>query len=317
LTAAREPRITQLGHDKLSTHGLLSEYQIAAVKSWIDQVIGQGFLARSTDQYSTLMLTASGKQLLKGEATVRLSRPVESTSSKRVKPNDSWEGIDRGVFEMLRSLRSRLSTERQVPAFVIFGDTTLREIARARPSTIQAFAQLPGVGERKLMDLGQIFIDATVEYCQSQKIATDVSAATSLSQVQRSPANESSTGKSTNLTPSSIATFALWRSGMSIDAVCEKTSRARSTVCGYLNDYLKVDSVTDPSAWVSAMEITEVESAIAATQIADRLRPLFDYTEGKIPFDSIRIVLSCYVNRLRQKDALKNNSALQNNSGSP
>ncbi len=316
LTASSEPRITQLGHDKLSTHGLLSEYQIAAVKSWIDQVIAQGFLARSSDQYSTLTVTASGKRLLKGDATVCLSRPVESTASKRAKPKDSWEGIDRGVFEMLRNLRSRLSTERRVPAFVIFGDTTLREIARVRPSTLQAFSQLPGVGQRKLLDLGQTFIDATVEYCKSHKIAIDVIGATDRNQGSQPVTSTSSGGKQSTLTPSSIATFELWKSGMSIEAVCEKTSRARSTVCGYLGDYIQTHRITDPSPWVSESEIADVESAIAATRITDRLRPLFDYTEGKISFDSIRFVLGCYNNRMREQDTSTANLVAENVQGS-
>jgi ATP-dependent DNA helicase RecQ len=316
LTATSEPRINSLGHDKLSTHGLLSEYPIAAVKSWMDQIIAQGYLARTTEQYSTVTVTASGKRLLKGDASVRLSRPVESTVSKRTKPNDSWEGIDRGVFEMLRNLRSRLSTERKVPAFVIFGDTTLREIARVRPSTLQAFSQLPGVGERKLLDLGQAFIDATVEYCKSQKIPTDVNAVSVRNQGAQPVTTTASGSKQANLTPSSIATFAFWKSGMSIEAVCEKTSRARSTVCGYLGDYIQTHRITDPSPWVSASEIAEVESAIAATRITDRLRPLFDYTEGKISFDSIRFVLGCYNNRMREQDAGEGNLATANDQGS-
>jgi ATP-dependent DNA helicase RecQ len=301
LTASSDSRISQLGHDKLSTHGLLQEYPIVAVKSWIDQVIAQGFLTRSTDQYATLLITPSGKQLLKGEAEVRLSRPVESVSRKRVKANDSWEGIDRGVFEMLRNLRSRISTERQVPAFVIFGDTTLREIARVRPSSLDTFASLPGVGERKLVDLGQAFVDATVEYCRSQKIPTDVIAESPKTPANHKSSSVASNGTQPTLTPSSIASFPLWRAGMSIEDVCERTSRARSTVCSYLNDYLQSDCVTDPSPWVSGKEVAEVESAIAATQVTDRLRPLFDHTEGKITYDSIRFVLSCYNNRMQKE----------------
>ena len=90
---------------------------------------------------------------------------------------------------------------------------------------------------------------------------------------------------------------------MSVDDVCTKTGRARSTVCGYLSDYLRAESVTDPSPWASPQEIAEVEAAIVATQITDRLRPLFDHTEGKISYDSIRIVVACYANRLRKDES--------------
>jgi len=300
LTAAKEPRIVQLGHDKLSTHGLLREYPIATVKGWTDQIIAQGFLARSSDQYATLVITPTGKQLLKGDANIRLSRPVDSPSDSRSQPNDSWDGVDRRVFEMLRGLRSRLASERQVPAFVVFGDTTLREIARRRPSSLAVFSELPGVGERKLLDLGQIFIDATIDFCKSMNIEMDIEESSANLAPAKPSDRSSDSSEKPKTTSSSLLSFPFWKAGMSIDEVCDKTGRARSTVHGYLHDYLQMESITNPSLWVSAAESAEIESAIVETKVTDRLRPLFDHMDGKIPYDLIRIVLICYRNRQKE-----------------
>jgi ATP-dependent DNA helicase RecQ len=96
---------------------------------------------------------------------VRLLEPVR----RRPKPSkaraDGWEGVDEGLFEHLRQLRRSLAEERAVPAYVIFGDATLRAFARLQPRTLSELAAVHGVGEKKLADLGPRFIEAIRAYC--------------------------------------------------------------------------------------------------------------------------------------------------------
>ena len=77
---------------------------------------------------------------------------------------DAWEGVDRGLFEHLRGVRRELAQERSVPAFVIFSDATLRELARIRPTTESQMRRVRGVGERKLADLGPRFLGEVASY---------------------------------------------------------------------------------------------------------------------------------------------------------
>ena len=78
---------------------------------------------------------------------------------------ESWEGVDRPLFERLRALRLEIARSRQVPPYVIFHDATLREMARVKPGTVEALRGIYGVGERKAAELGERFIEAIREIC--------------------------------------------------------------------------------------------------------------------------------------------------------
>jgi ATP-dependent DNA helicase RecQ len=85
----------------------------------------------------------------------------------------SWEGVDDGLFERLRILRREVAGERGVPAYVLFGDATLRDMARLRPGSPVAFLNVRGVGERKLADFGQRFLQLIVSYCRANGLTLD------------------------------------------------------------------------------------------------------------------------------------------------
>jgi ATP-dependent DNA helicase RecQ len=175
LCGSGEQRIVQLGHNQLSTFGLLSAEGLSATKLWIDQLIQQGFLCR-VGEYQTLAMTDAGWRLLRRDGEPRLSKPAKS--AKAPKPAalaktkaDDWQDVDRNLFEVLRSLRKNIATEQNVPAYVIFGDATLRELARHRPTSLDRFATIKGVGERKLNDLGEIFVEAIAAYVDEVGVA--------------------------------------------------------------------------------------------------------------------------------------------------
>jgi ATP-dependent DNA helicase RecQ len=97
----------------------------------------------------------------------RLKPPPKGTKSadRRTKTEvASWDGVDRELFEMLRSLRLSLARSRGVPPYVIFHDTTLRELARHRPRTIETLRHIYGVGARKADDLGEAVLEVIREH---------------------------------------------------------------------------------------------------------------------------------------------------------
>ena len=79
-----------------------------------------------------------------------------------------------GLFENLRNLRREIAQQRNVPAYVLFSDATLRDMARVRPSSPNALLSVRGVGEKKLADIGQRFIDEIVNYCRENRLELDV-----------------------------------------------------------------------------------------------------------------------------------------------
>ena len=111
-------------------------------------------------------MTSQGVQLLKDEGSVpglalaRQRVPKKGEARKRSRAeSESWDGVDRTLFERLRGVRLDLARARGVPPYVIFHDATLREMARLRPASIGSLMTVKGVGARKAEDLGSIFLE--------------------------------------------------------------------------------------------------------------------------------------------------------------
>jgi ATP-dependent DNA helicase RecQ len=160
-------QVVARAHDKLSTFGLLPDASVAEVRGYIEQLIGLGLLQQTDDAYPVLAVTAPGVELLKNEAScpglslARQRAPQKGEPRRRSRAeSESWEGVDRTLFERLRGVRLDIARARGVPPYVIFHDATLREMARLRPTSIPSLMTVKGVGARKAEDLGGIFIEA-------------------------------------------------------------------------------------------------------------------------------------------------------------
>jgi len=165
--------VSTRGHDQLSVFGLLRDAPVDEVRGYIDQLVAEGFLLQTDDQFPVLKLTQQGVDLMRNAATApglslaRQRKPEKGKPAKRSGVEAaSWEGVDRDLFEALRGMRLRLARERGVPPYVIFHDTTLRELARVKPATLDALRHIYGIGARKADELGgkilEVIRDATL-----------------------------------------------------------------------------------------------------------------------------------------------------------
>jgi ATP-dependent DNA helicase RecQ len=172
---ATEQVITR-GHQALSTFGLLKEASIAEVRGYIEQLLAYRLLRQTDDNYPVLTLTPTGVALLKDPAsepglTLARQRSPERTrgGARRTRgvEAESWDGVDRALFDQLRAVRLEIARARGVPPYVIFHDTTLRELARSKPQSMEALRAVYGVGVRKADDLGATFLEAIRAYDSS------------------------------------------------------------------------------------------------------------------------------------------------------
>ncbi len=155
------------GHQDITTFGLLRDMSTGEVRAYIEQLVSQGLLRQTDDAFPVLQVTQAGVDLLKDAgaapslALSRQKRPVRGREQKRSSrvEAEAWEGVDRDLFEALRALRLQIARARGVPPYVIFHDTTLRELARDRPQTLDALRTVKGVGERKAQELGEQFLE--------------------------------------------------------------------------------------------------------------------------------------------------------------
>lgn len=172
LRGADERMVRERGHDQLSTYGLLDDVPVPDLRDWIYQLVGQGVLERSDGEYPVLRLTPDSRPVLRGERSVRLVRIArrrrgEAAPRSRAE-EDAWEGVDRELFERLRALRRELAERQGVPPYVIFHDTALRDMARFQPTSVEAMAQVKGVGEYKLVTYAPVFLDAITTHLGSR-----------------------------------------------------------------------------------------------------------------------------------------------------
>ena len=159
------------GHDRLSTFGLLRDEPAAAVRGYIEQLVGLGLLQLTDDAYPVLSMTPQGVALLKdgaaqpGLTLARQRTPAKGAARSRSRiETESWDHVDRGLFDRLRALRLDLARARGVPPYVIFHDATLREMARVRPTSKAALLGVKGVGARKAAELGDAFLMAIASH---------------------------------------------------------------------------------------------------------------------------------------------------------
>ena len=152
--------ITSRGHDQLSVFGLLRDVPASALRGYVDQLTQAGFIERTGDQYPTLQITGTGADLLRGRAECVLYRQPHQPAKRRKGRvyRDAGGTVDESLFGRLRQLRLELARARGVPPYVIFHDTTLRELARLKPATMDALRHVYGVGERKAEDYGPMLL---------------------------------------------------------------------------------------------------------------------------------------------------------------
>ena len=163
LRGSKKERIRQFGHDALSTFGLLDDTPSPVLHSYIDQLIDAGALARTEDDRPVVRLTTGSREFLKGARGVTLRRPHMVKRAANERGEADWRGVDQVLFERLRALRRQLAEEKGVPAYIIFGDQTLRELARHKPTSRDEMLQVRGVGQQKLEAFADAFLACIAE----------------------------------------------------------------------------------------------------------------------------------------------------------
>jgi len=166
LTGAKTDKITRWGHDQLSTYGIGGELSRPQWASIGRELMRLGYVGLGTGEYATLELTAEGMAVLRARTPITLTKPAaDAPKSRRVAPRREGDiDCDEILFEKLRTLRKLLADERKVPAYIIFGDNTLRALAREYPQSLSDLEGIPGIGEKKRAEFGEVFTATIASY---------------------------------------------------------------------------------------------------------------------------------------------------------
>ncbi|HRZ13585.1 MAG TPA: DNA helicase RecQ [Kiritimatiellia bacterium] len=155
LLGADTETLRRAGHDGLSTYGLLKDSTASALTALVYQLVDQGLLTRTEGDRPVLKLNEASAAVLRGGRAVRLFQPKERLRKRTARGEKSMEGVDMELFDTLRRWRQEECQRLGIPAYVIFHDTTLAELARARPGRVEDLVGIPGIGEHKQARWGE------------------------------------------------------------------------------------------------------------------------------------------------------------------
>jgi ATP-dependent DNA helicase RecQ len=173
LLGANTEGVRRWRHQEVTTYGLMKDTDRKTLTNMLYQLLDEGLLERTDGERPVFRLNQVSWSVLRGERTVRLLRPKIQVRKTRF-DEESWAGVERDLFESLRALRREIANERGVPAYVVFSDAALREMARVRPGSARALLAIRGVGERKMADLGDRFLGQIRAYCHAHRLPLDV-----------------------------------------------------------------------------------------------------------------------------------------------
>jgi ATP-dependent DNA helicase RecQ len=170
LRGAKTEKILSLGHDELPTYGVGAARDKNAWRSIIRQLVAAGFLNLDIAGYGGLTITATGRDLLRGAAAFSyradtMGRASSAARKSKATPITDLDEAGMALLGVLKDLRRALASERKVPAYIVFSDRSLHDMAERQPATTDAFADIHGVGAAKLRDFADIFMAKIKAHC--------------------------------------------------------------------------------------------------------------------------------------------------------
>jgi len=173
LTGAQSEKVLKWDHHTVSTYGIGTEHSRGEWMLIGRELVRLGYVRQLAEKFNVLQVTDEGRRALKEREPVVMAKPITPPKPDKLptekKSRARSQGIgaidcDEKLFDRLRRLRKKIADERSLPAYIIFSDVSLRQMARYYPTIDSEFARINGVGERKLADFGKVFMDSIAEY---------------------------------------------------------------------------------------------------------------------------------------------------------
>jgi len=172
LTGADSEKVRKWDHQYVSTYGIGKDRTQNEWRLIGRELVRQGYLKQLPEKFNVLQLSESGLSALKERQPIHLVKPIAPPKEKRSRDEKRRRDLAAGfdydevLFDKLRRLRKQIADDRSLPAYIVFSDVSLRQMARYYPTTEIEFARINGVGEKKLADFGRAFIELIASYLE-------------------------------------------------------------------------------------------------------------------------------------------------------
>jgi ATP-dependent DNA helicase RecQ len=288
LRGADTEAIRQRNHNELSTYGIGRELKREAWQAIGRELLRLGLIESAPGKFATLSLTPAGRDALRHRTPITLTKQIEVVARDQKARAGAIE-CDEVLFERLRGLRRKLADERNVPAYVIFSDVSLREMAKHYPTTATEFRRIPGVGEQKLKDFADVFLGEIKNYLAANPRRTFSADRAALRPPGRLRLNDSQR-----------ETLRRFRGGESVDDISGARGFVRSTVYDHLEAAIKSGESLKPDRFFTAAQREEI--ACAFRKVSDgKLADVRSLLDGKYDYGELRIFRELANRELLQK----------------
>jgi len=273
LRGSQKTYIFENGYHEIKTFGVGKDISYQDWQHYLLQMLHHGFIEIAYDQKHVLKTTQAGEEVLFNNRKVKLVKPLRPTDAStpylRPEPKKSKkQDFQEELFEALKALRKQIADSKGVPPYVIFSDATLKEMSYDTPVNLQEMSLISGVGEFKLAEYGQVFIEAIQTHVANSEFTSSVVK-----------------GKTY------LETLKLLRDGNSVEDIAKSRKIHENTVYSHIAYLFEKELIENIGQYLSDDEMKSIENAIEETGVTDILKPLFVHLKEKISYGKIRIYL--------------------------
>jgi len=280
LTGANTEKIRRWHHNQLPMYGQGKTHSRPEWATMTRELIRLGYLRQATEAFSVLEITEQGRAFTQERHTIMLTKPISGPSRKA--PTIEALAHDESLFGRLRQLRKTLADERDVPAYVIFSDVALRQMAQDYPANEQEFLRISGVGTRKLEEFGADFLATIAEYVESNPPQSFSN--TSATPLRSTPP----IGRAKPLSGTIQETLRLFQRGFSVEHIARQRHLAASTIYGHLERAIQAGEPVDINRLLTPEQQTQIAEAFTQTGYGnltgakELLGDLYDYGQLRL-----------------------------------
>ncbi|SJZ78258.1 DNA helicase RecQ [Selenihalanaerobacter shriftii] len=268
LRGSKSKRILKSGLDELSTYGIMNNYTIKEIKNLIKFLVAEKYISLTEGKYPVTKLTEEAAILLQGKGKVQ--RKIRKETKKISKSSD--------LFDELRNLRKVIAEEENVPPFVIFNDSTLRDMVDKLPTSAKGMTKIKGVGVAKLKKYGYKFIN---------KIKEHIGETNSKRRVK----NSSIKVKNNSNLKSHVISYNLYKEGKALEDIAELRGLALSTVKNHMIKAAKDDLEVDLKSLVPKQHQQLILDKIEEVGM-EKLSPIKNALSDDVTYFHIKAMIS-------------------------
>ncbi len=275
LQGSKSQKILQNRHDMIKTYGVGKEYSKSQWQMLIRELIQLGYMRLDGDKYPVLRLNEKSQSVLLGNEKIFLTKPEESLPVRQ--KNEKDENYDYILFERLRALRKELADREGIPPYIVFHDTSLKEMSAYYPQSLADLHMISGIGDQKLNRYGEVFLKEIINHCKQHHIEPK----------QKAPKHFEIPPKQMK-TSTIQATLELYQQHLTPYEIAQKRGLALSTVVSHLErlildgENISIDNIVDYKKQQQIRQALQELGSGLLTPVKEKLGNEYSYEELRL-----------------------------------